>query len=76
MSSSDLIGFVVSGFFGAEPTPTNARTIPVLAHDDQEAIKTAVASNAGFNPSGIMSEQQLQQQLDEIQALRAATRRK
>lgn len=66
------IGYMVAGYVGGEPTPEGGRTLPVLAHSEDEAIEIVLEENPDLNIVGMMTEAQLMQQIEGIRALRAS----
>lgn len=64
-------GFIVSGHRGAERSNDNAALVAVLAENQETAIAVASSSDALFRPTGIIAEDDLQEQLTILAELRA-----
>jgi hypothetical protein len=67
---SQLLGFVVAGFVGTEPSEEGARVVPVLATDQDSAIVAVMKQAQDFTVVGCMSETELESHLSLIKDLR------
>jgi hypothetical protein len=64
-----LEGFMVLGIVSVQGE-TQARSVPVLGASAQAALSLAAQSHPGFQPVGVLSEEELQGHLNAIRAHR------